>query len=136
MLQKTLFLSLSVLATGFFLGCKKDCTKPQPDCYSGKIVATTCMMGILVDVDPAYPIGARAVSMMGNRFLGNNVVAVANPANLGRLASVGQQLYFTYTSATTPSPMACLAADGPTTPVPIVSLHNVSATSCDSVRRR
>jgi hypothetical protein len=100
------------------------------------VVATTCMMGILIDVDPAYPIGARAVSIMGNRFLGNNVVAVANSASLGNLGRVGQHLHFTYTKtpAPTTSAMTCLAADGTTTPVPFVTLSNLSTVSCDSAR--
>ena len=89
-------------------------------------------MGILIDVDPAYPIGAPATLMPSNRFVGNNVIAVANPADLRNLTQPGQQLHFTYTVATAPSPMACLAADGPTTPVPIMTLSNISTTDCDS----
>ncbi|MBH8570027.1 hypothetical protein KB206_14145 [Microvirga sp. STS02] len=129
---------LVALAAGSLLGCKKDCATPQPSCYSGTVVATTCMLGVLVDVDPAYPIGARAVSIVGNRFLGNNVVAVANSATLGNLGQVGQQLHFTYTktSAPTTPTMTCLAADGTTTPVPFVTLSNISTMSCDSVRAK
>ncbi|MEL5995046.1 hypothetical protein [Hymenobacter segetis] len=131
MLRLSSSLCLAALTAGSLLGCKKDCAKPQPDCYNGTVVATTCMLGVLVDVDPAYPIGARAVSVYGNRFLGNNVVAVANSASLGNL---GHRLYFTYTKASTGPGMACLAADGTTTPVPFVTLSNLSTVSCDSVR--
>ena len=133
MLRNTFFFCLAALTAGSFFGCKKDRTAPEPSCYSGKVVATTCMMGILIDVDPAYPIGARAESMMGNRFFGNNVIAVANPTSLGTSSQVGQVLYFTYKTASAPAGAACLAADGPTTPVPILALSNVSTVSCDSI---
>ena len=92
------------------------------------------MLGVLVDVDPAYPIGARAVSLYGNRFLGNNVVAVANSAALVNLGNVDQRLHFAYTSAQRGAGMACLMADGTTTPVPFVTLSNIATVSCDSVR--
>ncbi|GAB2856978.1 hypothetical protein [Hymenobacter ruber] len=136
MLRSLSSLCLAALTAGSLLGCKKDCATPQPSCYSGTVVATTCMLGVLVDVDPAYPIGARAVSVYGNRFLGNNVVAVANSASLGNLGQVGKQLHFTYTKASTGPGMACLAADGTTTPVPFVTLSNLSTVSCDSVRAK
>ena len=123
---------MAALLAGAFFGCKKDGV-PQPTCYAGTVVATTCMLGVLVDVDPAYPIGARAASVYGNRFLGNNVVSVANSGALQSLGRVGQRLHFTYTSAQTNPGMACLAADGTTTPVPIVALSNVSTIPCDSV---
>ena len=124
---------VAALLAGALLGCKKDCT-PQPTCYSGTVVANTCMLGTLIDVDPAYRIGARAVSVYGNRLLGNNVVSVANSGDLKSLRNVGQRLHFTYTSAQTNPGMTCLAADGTTTPVPIVTLSNVSTVSCDSTR--
>ncbi|WP_201979987.1 hypothetical protein [Hymenobacter rubidus] len=133
MLRISSSLCLAAVVAGSFLGCKKDCTEPQPTCYSGKVVGTTCMMGILVDVDPAYPIGAPATAIQGNRFLGNNVIAVANSGNLGSLGRVGQQLHFTYTTAP-PSTLAicCLVADGTTTTIPSFALSNVSTLSCDS----
>ncbi|GAB3582386.1 hypothetical protein [Hymenobacter daeguensis] len=134
MLRITSPFCLAALLAGSLLGCKKDCP-PYPSCYSGTVVATTCMLGVLVDVDPAYPIGARAVSVYGGRFLGSNVVAVANSASLGRLNQPGQRLHFTYTNASAGTGMACLAADGTTTPVPFVTLGNISTVSCDSVRR-
>ena len=118
---------------GALLGCHKGDT-PQPTCYSGTVVAYSCVLGPLVDVDPAYPIGARAVSVVGNSFLGNNVIAVANSSSFRFNAQVGQRLYFTYTKASTPSGNPCLAADGTTTPVPNLALSNVSTVSCDSVR--
>lgn len=133
MLRFSSSLLLAALTAGTLLGCKKDCA-PRPTCYSGTVVATTCMLGVLVDVDPAYPIGARAVSLYGNRFLGNNVVAVANSAALINLGNVGQRLHFTYTSAQRGAGMACLMADGTTTPVPFVTLSNIATVSCDSVR--
>ncbi|GAB3859076.1 hypothetical protein GCM10028822_35060 [Hymenobacter terrigena] len=136
MLRNTFSFFLAALLAGAFLGCKKDCATPAPSCYSGKVVAYTCMMGPLIEVDAAYPIGARAVSIAGNRFLGNNVIAVANPASLRNISQVGQVLYFTYTPASTPAVAACLAADGTTTPVPILSLSNVSTISCDSARAK
>jgi len=133
MLRSSLSFCLAALAAGSFLGCKKDCA-PHPSCYSGTVVATTCMQGVLVNVDTVYPIGARAYSIYGNRFLGNNVVAVANSGSLQNLGRVGQRLHFTYTRAQTNTGMMCLAADGTTTPVPFVTLSNVSTVSCDSVR--
>ncbi|MDO7848450.1 hypothetical protein Q5H92_18940 [Hymenobacter sp. M29] len=126
---------LAALLAVSLLGCSKD-SAPHPKCYSGTVVATTCMLGVLIEVDPAYPIGAPAVSAYGNQFLGNNVVSVANSGSLQNLGRVGQRLHFTYTSAQTNSGMVCLAADGTTTPVPIVTLNNVSTLSCDSVSTR
>ncbi|MBF9142574.1 hypothetical protein [Hymenobacter properus] len=136
MLRTFSALGLAALLAGTLLGCKKHCADPQPACYSGAVVASTCMLGMLVDVDPAYPIGAKAYSVYGNRFLGNNVVAVSNTGSLPRLNRVGQRLHFTYTSAQTNPGMVCLAADGTTTPVPFVTLSNVSTLSCDSVQAR
>ena len=124
---------LATLLAGTLLGCHKD-GAPQPDCYSGTVVAYSCMLGPLVDVDPAYPIGARAVSVVGNSFLGNNVIAVANSASLRFSAHVGQRLYFTYSETSTPAGNPCLVADGTTTPVPNLALSNASTVSCDSVR--
>ncbi len=134
MLRTALSCCLATLMAGALLGCHKD-GAPQPDCYSGKVVAYSCMLGPLVDVDPAYPIGARAVSVMGNRFLGNNVVAVANAAGLPHNVQVGQ-LYFTCTKAAARTGATCLAFDGTTSPVPVLDLHNVSTVSCDSVRAK
>ena len=133
MLRTTLSCCLATLLAGTLLGCHKD-GAPQPDCYSGKVMAYTCTLGALVDVDPAYPIGARAVSVVGNRFLGNNVIAVANSASLPRTAQMGQRVYFTYTAAPPPTGMPCCSADGTAAPVPVLALHNVSTVSCDSVR--
>jgi hypothetical protein len=124
---------LAALLTGSLIGCKKD-SPALPDCYSGTVVANTCRLGVLINVDPAYPIGAPATSVYGNRFLGNNVVSVSNSGDLQNLNTVGQRLHFTYSSAQTNRGMMCLAADGTTTSVPIVTLSNVSTVSCDSVR--
>jgi hypothetical protein len=133
MLRTASSLCLAALVSGSFLGCKKD-SPSLPDCYSGTVVANTCRLGVLLNVDPAYPIGVPATSVISSRFLGNNVVSVANSGDLQNLNNVGQRLHFTYSSAQTNRGMMCLAADGTTTPVPIVTLSNVSTVSCDSVR--
>ena len=139
MLRTSSALGLAALLAGSLLGCKKD-SAPHPDCYSGTVVANTCMLGVLIDVDAAYPIGARAVAAVGGRFLGNNVVAVGHSASLQNLSNVGQRLHFTYTSAPVPENAAvwcCFANDGTTTPVPSVTLSNVSTLACgDSVQTR
>lgn len=138
MLRTSSALGLAALLAGSLLGCKKDAAL-RPNCFSGTVVANTCMQGVLIDVDPAYPIGAPAVSMAGNRFLGNNVVAVSRSASLQNISNVGQRLYFNYTNAPAPDNslvICCLAADGTTTPVPEVALTNVSTVSCDSVQTK
>ena len=136
MLRTSSAFGLTVLLAAALLGCKKDSAAPQPACYSGTVVATTCRLGVLVNVDPAFSIGAPAYSVYDNRFWGNNVVAVANAGGLGNLSRVGQRLYFTYTSASANSGAACLAADGTTTPVPFGLFSNISTQSCDSVLAR
>ena len=136
MLRNASSFCLVALTAGSLLSCHKDkdcAPRPKPACYSGRVVAYTCMLGPLVDVDPAYPIGAPATSAIGSRFFGNNVIAVANPASLPRNGQLGQTIYFTSSTAATPASMMCLAADGTTTPVPIVTLSNVSTAACDSV---
>jgi hypothetical protein len=134
MLRSAFSLCLTALLAGSLLGCNKS-ENPQPNCYSGTVVANSCMAGPLINVDAAYAIGAPAASAQGNRFLGNNVVAVANSGSLGSLSRVGQRVYFTYrTASRPPATRYCLDNDDVTTPVPYLELSNVSVLDCDSAR--
>jgi hypothetical protein len=120
-----------VLAAGTLAGCHKKCQDPQPGCVSGIIVANTCVDGPLINVDARYHIGAPGV-LAGGQQLGRNVIAVVNRDVLGRIDSIGQRVYFTYTSDPDRqwNGMCCFAFDGTQQPVPHLVLSNVSATGC------
>ena len=144
MLHKILSLTLAVLATGTFLGCKKE-HGPAPGCYTGRVVGATCVDGVLIDVDPAFVIGAPAYERRntGDVLLGRNVIAVLNsqalsnmgrPGSSGTLSTIGTHLYFN----TVPGDSAllgprCLAADGLRGNFPRVGLINISTTGCQVV---
>ena len=134
MFRNAFSLCVATLLAGSVFSCKNERSEPQPSCYGGTVVATSCMLGVLIDVDAAHAIGAPATSAQSHRFLGSNVVAVANSASLPGLGQVGRRVYFTYQSTTAPAPTRyCLDNDGTTTAVPFVTLSNTSLISCDSV---
>lgn len=134
MLRKFFFLGLTAVAAGA-AGCKKDTLPAPPPCYTGRVVAVTCMDGLLLDVDPAYPIGAPAVLARGrDTLVGRNVIAAVNIFSIGRLATVGQILHFNYVVGPAQhSEVTCLAFDGSKTPIPRGAVSNVSTTACDSI---
>lgn len=136
MLRTFILLGLAAATAGAFAGCKKDA--PPLPCYTGRVVASTCMDGLLLDVDPASPIGAPAVLARNGRdtLVGRNVVAFANNLRIGRLGTVGQTLHFTYIiDPAQHSEITCMAADGSKTPIPHVVASNISTTACDSIAR-
>jgi hypothetical protein len=123
-------LLLAAFTFGELLGCKPDADL-HPLCYAGTVVGSSCTDGLLVDVDPAYPIG-NPTSLAGGAFLGRNVVAVNYSAlvGVGNLTT-GQRLYFTYTDATNqPRGTVCLAYDPVKPAVPHLVLTTASATPC------
>lgn len=138
MLHKLLPLGL-LLASCSLLGCE-SCGEPEPEpaCYAGTVVGTTCTDGLLLDVDSRYRIGAPAVRArygLPDTLLGANVIAVVNTAELGSLAGnaqVGQQLHFTYVNDPNRqwNGVSCLAYDGVKTVIPRLILSNVSSTPC------
>ena len=136
MLRKFLSLGLVVLATSSFLGCKKD-APAAPPCYAGRVVAVTCTDGMLIDVDTAYPIGARHTVRESSpaaspTVLGNNVVAVVNTSDYGRLATVGLTLHFNAVNDPNrqSNELQCYFFDGVQGAVPRLVLRNVATTAC------
>ena len=139
------YLPLALLAASCTLpGCQLDPTgcdgPPAPHCYAGRIVASTCMDGLLVEVDARYPIGATALRPgMGqpDSLLGHNVVAVVNTSDLHSQLTpaqceVGQPLYFTYVNdpSRQSNGWCCFAGDGVRGNIPRLVLSNVAVTPC------
>ncbi|TPG62415.1 hypothetical protein [Hymenobacter nivis] len=117
-------------AAGTLLSCKHDADL-TPLCYAGTVVGGSCYDGLLIDVDPAYPIGNPTSSSSG-AFLGRNVIAVRYPATVTPVnTATGQRVYFTYTNATDqPVGAVCLAYDPVKPTVPHLVLTTASATPC------
>ena len=109
------------------------CTSEAPvaPCYAGIVLGETCLDGVLIQVDAAYPIGrpAKFRFTRTDSIAGNNVVAAVN--DLGDLNRRGQRVYFSYAGDTVQSGPArvCSALYAPL-PVPHAVLTNLSATSC------
>ncbi|MBD2724602.1 hypothetical protein [Hymenobacter armeniacus] len=101
---------------------------------SGRVVGFTCMDGMLIDVDPAYGLGAPALQrrVNGDTLLGRHVIAVVNTMDYPRLITVGPALHFNAVNDPNrqDSGVRCFAADGVKGPVPRVVLSNVSTTAC------
>jgi hypothetical protein len=124
---------LLLLATGLWLGsltaCKDDA--PQTTCYSGVVIGTTCMDGVLIEVSSATPIG-KAVNVTvtyNTSIVGTNVVAAVN--DLGSQAKTGQTVFFTYQdSPTNAGPARICTQNTAPLPIPHLILSNVSATGC------
>jgi hypothetical protein len=137
-------LALAILSPLALAGCdRKHCHDPQPEpaCYAGTIVGSTCMDGVLIDVDPRYPIGSPALLPRYGRpdtLLGANVIAVVNSSALsGHLpipapGQPGQQLHFTAINDPNQqwNGLCCFANDGVKTPIPRLVLSNLSTTPC------
>ena len=133
MSHKLLSLGLLAAVASSLLSCKKDTADPQV-CYSGKVVGMTCTNGILIEVDPAFPIGAPASrrSASGDSLLGRNLIGVVNTTEYGRLATVGLTLHFNAVNDPNrqDSGVRCLAADGVNGRVPRLVLSNVGTAAC------
>lgn len=135
MLRTFFLLGLAAAMAGAFAGCKKD--TPPPPCYAGRVVVLTCTDGLLLDVDPAYPIGAPAVlrRVSGDSIVGRNVIAVVNTTDIARLATVGLTLLFNYViDPARHSELCCLVFDGSKTSIPHMVVSNVSTTICEPTR--
>lgn len=100
-------------------------------CYSGVVLGETCLDGVLIQVDAAYPVGRPAVFRYTSTdsIAGNNVMAAVN--DLGTLHKRGQRIYFSYSENTAqPGPSrACTTLYAPLS-IPHAVLTKVSATSC------
>ncbi|WP_345126239.1 hypothetical protein [Hymenobacter antarcticus] len=134
MSHKLLSLGLLAVVAGSLLSCKKDADVSPAVCYSGRVVAYTCMDGMLIEVTSAFPIGAPATirGASGDSLLGRNLIAVVNTSDYGRMNSVGLTLHFTAVNDPNRqhSGFTCLAADGVKGPVPRLVLSNVGTTAC------
>ena len=142
MSHKLLSLGLLAVVASSLLSCKKESDDagkpigcfPAPICYSGRVVASTCMDGMLIEVNPAFPIGAPATirRASGDSLLGRNLIAVVNTSDFGRINSVGLTLHFTAVNDPNRqySGVRCLAADGVQGSVPRLVLSNVGTTAC------
>ena len=124
---------LLLLAAGLWLGsltaCKDD--EPQISCYSGVVLGTTCMDGVLIEVNSATPIGKPVnfpvTATTSN--VGTNVVAAVN--DLGSQAKTGQTIFFTYqNSPNNAGPVRPCPQNTIPLPIPHLVLSNVSATGC------
>lgn len=137
--------SLTALAAVSLLGCAERPAGPEPGCLTGTVVAVTCVDGVLIDVDPHFPIGGPAYVPRedGEVLLGRNVVAVLNSQTLnsmgrpgpnGSLSALGRRLYFTAGPAdSAQTGPRCRAADGMRGAFPTVTLANVSTSGCQQV---
>lgn len=141
MSHKLLSLGLLAVVASSLLSCKKesdDAGKPincfPTVCYSGRVVAFTCMDGMLIEVNSALPIGAPATirRASGDSLLGRNLIAVVNTMDFGRMNTVGLTLHFTAINDPNrqDSGVRCLAADGVKGRVPRLVLSNVGTTAC------
>lgn len=141
MFTKSLFSGLLAVVGVALLGCKKDAASLTETCYTGQIVALTCVNGVLIDVDPRFPIGKPTArnSSNGPVFLGNNVIAVSNSRDIsglgvatspGTQSPLGTRLYFSAEPDSANYGLGCYVLDGVVNPVPAMRLSNISTTSC------
>ena len=124
---------LLLLAAGLWLGsltaCKDDA--PPISCYSGVVLGTTCMDGVLIEVNSATPIGkpVNVLVTSTTSIVGTNVVAAIN--DLGGQAQTGQAIFFTYQgSPNNAGPVRACPQNTTPLPIPHLILSNVSATGC------
>jgi hypothetical protein len=122
-----LALLLPLTLTGC-ISCEGDDNTPAPECYSGTVVGSACMDGLLVEVDSRYPIGKPAGAY-------TNLVAAVNmePKDslnvAGQLVRKGQIIHFTYRPSAKAREAVCPQNTVPL-PVPHVVLSNVGAGRC------
>ena len=144
MLQKILWPALLAAAALPLFSCEKRTDAPSDACYTGRIVALTCENGVLIDVDPRFPIGQPTArnSAGGPVALGKNVISVSNSrgisgisgislsTNPGTQSPIGLRLYFSAQPDSVNHGLGCYVADGVRSPVPALRLSNVSTTAC------
>lgn len=141
MFKKFLLPGLLAVVGASLPGCKKDAADLAGSCYSGRIVALTCENGVLIDVDPRFPIGKPTArnSSDGPVLLGQNVISVSNSRDIsgigmnnnpGTQSPMGQRLYFSAAPDSANYGLGCYAADGVLHPVPTLRLSNISTTAC------
>lgn len=128
--MRRLLLLASSLVLGSFTGCKKD-DAPEVSCYSGVVIGTTCMDGLLIEVNSATPIGkpVNLAVTSTTSIVGTNVIAAVN--DLGSQAQTGKTIFFTYQNSPNNAGPARLCPQN-TFPlaIPHLILSNVSATGC------
>ena len=143
MSHKFRLLGLAGLVMGASLGCQKQKSAP---CLSGTILAGSCVDGMLIEVDPAFPIGAptlRATAEFrrnapGDTLIGNNVIAIVNSSEFSQILNrplAGHRVYFTYEDDPNRrwNGLMCQRFDGVKGPIPHLLLRNVSLTSCEEL---
>lgn len=94
------------------------------------MLGETCLNGVLIQVDAAYPIGKPVLYRLTYRdsLAGSNVVAAVN--DLGPLKVKGQRVYFSYTGTDQPGPVRPCTANTTRLNIPHISATNLSATAC------
>ncbi|WP_305033669.1 hypothetical protein [Hymenobacter convexus] len=143
MLYRFLFMSLAGLALSTSLSCQKQ---KNPPCLSGTVLRGSCVDGMLIEVDPAFPIGAPALrakvnlgrNVPGDSLIGNNVIAIVNSSEFSQILNKsfdGQRLYFIYEDDPNRrwNGLMCNNFDGVKSPIPHLLLRNVSTTSCEEL---
>lgn len=127
--MRRLFLLASGLWLSALVSCKDDA--PQTACFSGVVLGSTCMDGVLIEVNSDTPIG-KPVNFpvtATTSIVGTNVVAAVN--DLGSRAQTGQTVFFTYQdSPNNAGPARFCPQNTSPLPIPHLILRNVSATGC------
>lgn len=130
--MRHLFPALTLLSVLALPGCREGCIDPEPApvCYSGKIVGTACMDGLLIEVDRKYAIG-EPYGQHTNLVAGANLLQQSTPELKidGQVVQVGQTIYFTYTVGPHMSNTICPHNTAPL-PIPHLTLSNVSKVPC------
>ena len=129
--MRQLLLFASSLLLGSLTGCKDEA--PQASCYSGIVIGTTCMDGVLIEVNSATPIGKPVTVLVTSTSSigGTNVVAAVN--DLGSQAQTGKTVFFTYQeSPNNQGPARFCPQNTAPLPIPHLILANISATGCTS----
>lgn len=128
------------LTTLTLLSCTHEKTEsvvePEPEalapCASGVVLQTTCMDGLLIEVDSQYPIGRDfQVPIPGSTVLvGRNAVAAINEASIpAAYKRIGKRIFFRYQSATCCAPRPCTQDRGPVGAT-FVIISNVDSVAC------
>ncbi|QNE38191.1 hypothetical protein F1C16_00775 [Hymenobacter sp. NBH84] len=102
MAQKTAMKAqrLCILSTLiFFLLFSYSCQRKSVQVISGTILGWTCEHGLIIEVDPKYPIGKRLSirrDYLPSQFAieGQNAIAAANETRFGN--KKGEKIYFRY----------------------------------------
>ncbi|RZL14529.1 MAG: hypothetical protein EOO62_05190 [Hymenobacter sp.] len=123
----------ALLSTGLLglllAGCRHDADLGP--CYAGTVLGETCLDGVLIQVDEAYPIGKPAVYRItsSDSLVGTNVVAAVN--NPERFGVRGQRIYFTYSGSTDQhGPPQICTANTVRLDIPHLIATNLSSNAC------